>query len=101
MATKAPVKAPIKAKPRPKTAPPASELMGDPWSIPPVSTEERLHCIEALGKRILEHVRFMCSVEKLPGTSREAKDQAVMLFYERLRMSEVELNRVQEGLRLG
>jgi hypothetical protein len=102
MATKAPVKAPIKAKVRPKTAPPAaSELMGDPWAIPPVSTEERLHCIEALGKRILEHVRFMCAVEKLPGTSREAKDQAVMMFYERLRLSEVELNRVQEGLRLG
>jgi hypothetical protein len=98
MATKAP---PVKAKARPKTAPAVSELMGDPWATPPVTTEERLNCIEALGKRILEHVRFMCAVEKMTGTSREAKDQAVILFYERLRSFELELNRVQEGLRLG
>jgi hypothetical protein len=99
-ATKAPVKA--KSRPKtPKTAPVTSDLMGDPWSIPPVSTEERLRCIEALGKRILEHVRFMCAVEKMLGTSREAKDVAVQLFYERLRTFETELNRVQEGLRLG
>jgi hypothetical protein len=98
MAVKAAV---LKPKPRSKPAPVASDLTGDPWATPPANTEERMHCIEALGKRILEHVRFMCSVEKLPGTSREAKDQAVMLFYERLRGFEQELNRVQEGLRLG
>jgi hypothetical protein len=91
----------LKSKVRPKAAPAASDLTGDPWATPPVTTEERMICIEALGKRILEHVRFMCGVEKMPGTSREAKDQAVMLFYERLRGFEHELNRVQEGLRLG
>src|SRR5437868_13662653 len=91
-----------KTKVRPKAAPPAaSDLTGDPWSTPPVTTEERLNCIEALGKRILEHVRFMCTVEKMVGTSREAKDLAVQMFYDRLRSFEVELNRVQEGLRLG
>jgi hypothetical protein len=90
-----------KTKVRSKPAPVASDLTGDPWSTPPVTTQERMVCIEALGKRILEHVRFMCSVEKLPGTSREAKDLAVMMFYERLRGFEQELNRVQEGLRLG
>ena len=90
-----------KSRPKPKAAPAASDLTGDPWATPPINTEERLRCIEALGKRILEHVRFMCSVEKLIGTSREAKDQAVHLFYERLRGFEQELNRVQEGLRLG
>jgi hypothetical protein len=100
MAVKALV-AKTKVRPKPKSAPGASDLTGDPWATPPVNTEERLHCIEALGKRILEHVRFMCSVEKLPGTSREAKDLAVMMFYERLRGFEQELNRVQEGLRLG
>jgi hypothetical protein len=94
-------KAPVKAKARPKTAPAVSDLMGDPWTTPPITTEERLNCIEALGKRILEHVRFMCAVEKMVGTSREAKDSAVQIFYERLRHFEVELNRVQEGLRLG
>jgi hypothetical protein len=90
-----------KPKVRPKAAPVTSELPGDPWTTPPANTEERMHCIEALGKRILEHVRFMCSVEKMPGTSREAKDQAVIMFYERLRAFEQELNRVQESLRLG
>src|SRR5262245_34020173 len=100
MAVKTPT---AKTKVRPKAAPAsaASDLTGDPWSTPPVTTEERLRCIEALGKRILEHVRFMCSVEKLVGTSREAKDLAVTMFYERLRGFEHELNRVQEGLRLG
>ena len=95
----------VKTKARPKSKPAAataaSELTGDPWTIPPVNTEERLRCIEALGKRILEHCRFMCAVEKLPGTSREAKDLAVQMFYDRLRNFEHELNRVQEGLRLG
>jgi hypothetical protein len=92
-----------KTKSRPKPAPAAvvTDLNGDPWTIPPVNTEERLRCIEALGKRILEHVRFMCTVEKLSGTSREAKDLAVHMFYNRLRGFEQELNRVQEGLRLG
>jgi hypothetical protein len=98
MAVKA---AAVKAKVRPKPAPVASDLTGDPWATPPVNTDERMHCIEALGKRILEHVRFMCNVEKMVGTSREAKDQAVMMFYERLRAFEQELNRVQESLRLG
>lgn len=90
-----------KAKVRSKPATVPSELPGDLWTIKPANTEERLNCIEALGKRVNEHIRYMCSVEKLPGTSREAKDQAVQLFYERLRSFEQELNRVQEGLRLG
>ncbi len=94
-------KAPVKAKPRSKPASVPSELTGDPWATPPATTEERMRCIEALGKRIVEHVRFMCAVEKMVGTSREAKDLAVQLFYERLRAFEQELNRVQEGLRLG
>src|SRR5271166_5137468 len=90
-----------KTKVRPKAAPVTVDLAGDPWATPPGNTEERLRCIDSLGKRVIEHVRFMCAVEKLPGTSREAKDQAVLLFYERLRSFEQELNRVQEGLRLG
>ena len=100
MAVKA-VAAKTKARPKPAPAAVASDLTGDPWTIPPINTEERLRCIEALGKRILEHVRFMCTVEKLTGTSREAKDLAVQMFFERLRGFEQELNRVQEGLRLG
>ncbi len=98
MAVKAVV---AKTKARPKSAPVTTDLANDPWATPPVNTEERLRCIESLGKRVIEHVRFMCAVEKMPGTSREAKDQAVLLFYERLRSFEQELNRVQEGLRLG
>lgn len=101
MAVKVAAKPPVKVKGRAKPPAATGELPGDLWATPPTTTEERLRCIEALGKKIIEHVRFMCSVEKLVGTSREAKDTAVTLFYERLRAFEQELDRVQEGLRLG
>jgi hypothetical protein len=67
----------------------------------PLTTEQRLRLIEALGQRINGHVQFMCAVGSLNGTSAEAKDNAVAAFHERLAILEVQLARIQEELRLG
>ena len=68
---------------------------------PPASAEEYLLHIGVLGKRVEGHVTFMCGVERLIGTSSEAKNRALSLFYQRLVAMEVELNRVREELELG
>ncbi len=74
-----------------------------PWpgQSPPCTTEERLLRIEAMGKRIHEYVQFMCQVGGLSGSSAEAKERAVVAFYERLAALERQLGRIQEELRLG
>jgi hypothetical protein len=66
-----------------------------------LTTEERLQRIEALGQRIAGHVRFMCQVGSLNGTSAELKERAVTAFYERMALAESQLGRIQEDLRLG
>jgi hypothetical protein len=98
MATKVKTSRP---KVRPAPGPVTPEAFGSPWATPPATTEERLRCIEVLATRVTEHVRFVCAVEKMTGTSREAKDQAVTIFYNRLVTIERELNRIQDELRLG
>jgi len=45
--------------------------------------------------------RFICGVTNLAGTSAEAKQKTVAVFYERLLAFEEELDRIQENLRLG
>ena len=68
----------------------------------PWTTADRLQRIETLGQRIQGYVEFMChQLDHLNGTSAEAKDKAVTIFYERLLMMEQELGRIQENLRLG
>jgi 3-oxoacyl-ACP reductase-like protein len=67
----------------------------------PATAEEFLMHITALGKRIEGHVAFMGTVERLNGTSAEAKNKALMQFYQRLVGMELELNRVREELELG
>jgi hypothetical protein len=54
-----------------------------------------------LGKRIDQHIHFICAVGNLSGTSLEAKDKAVAVCYERLRSLEQQLDRIQLDLRLG
>jgi hypothetical protein len=71
------------------------------WAAPPLTTEERLKCIEALGERIGGYLRFMSAVGTLNGTSQEQKDRAVAAFYEQLARAEGELRRIQDDLRLG
>jgi hypothetical protein len=63
--------------------------------------EEGLQRIQALGQRIKVYVQFICAVGKLDGSSAEAKQKAVAVFYDRLLLMEQELGRIQEALRLG
>ena len=71
------------------------------WAAPPLTTEERLQRIAALGERVAAYVRFMGEVGGLVGTSGEMKERALTAFYERLAAAESELRRIQDDLRLG
>jgi 3-deoxy-D-arabino-heptulosonate 7-phosphate (DAHP) synthase class II len=71
------------------------------WAAPPLTTEDRLKCIEALGERIAGYVRFMSAVGTLNGSSKELKERAVAAFYEQLALTEGQLRRIQDDLRLG
>jgi hypothetical protein len=71
------------------------------WAAPPLTTEERLKCIEALGERIAGYVRFMSAVGALDGSSQELKERAVAAFYEQLARAEGQLRCIQDDLRLG
>lgn len=66
----------------------------------PVTTAERLRHIRALGQRIAAYVRAMCAATRQDGSSAEAKERAVALFYERLRGVEQELGRIHDEFRL-
>ena len=55
----------------------------------------------SLGRRVVEHVRFMAEVGTLPGTSAEAREKAVDVFYQRLFALEKVLGQTVEELRLG
>jgi hypothetical protein len=43
----------------------------------------------------------MCAVNHISGSSAEAKERAVAIFYERLAALEQELGRIHDGLLLG
>jgi hypothetical protein len=86
---------------RPVHPPVAVEPQGAPQNSPPWTTEERLQRIRALGERIGKYVEDMCAVGSLNGTSAEAKDKAVAVFYERMVVLERQLGRIQEELHLG
>ena len=87
--------------PAPRGAEQAGPRPPSAWAAPPLTTEERLKCIEALGQRIAGYVRFMCEVGGLNGTSAEMKERAVTAFHERLALLESQLRRIQDDLRLG
>jgi hypothetical protein len=97
--------APKVSGPTPKAPPPTSKAPlaanTELPRTPPASCEEFLMHIGVLGKRIEGHVAFMAAVERLNGTSAEAKNRALSQFYVRLVAMEVELNRVREELELG
>ena len=99
MATKVTAKA--KAKSRPAPAPIAEETEPGTWKTPPLTTEERLQRIQALGRRVEGYVQYMCKVGSMVSSSAEAKDRAVAAFYDRFIYFERELNRIQEELQLG
>ena len=90
-----------KAKAASPTAPSVVLPVTDCWFIPPLTLETRLVRIQALGQRIAGHIAFICGVANLAGSSVEAKQKTVAVFYERLLAFEGELDRIQENLRLG
>ena len=72
-----------------------------PWYTPPWTTAERLQRIEALGPQSTRYIQYICQVDSLDGTSAEAKEKAVIAFYDRLLVLERQLGRIQEELQLG
>ena len=94
---------PTKVKQLPRPASPHSEkpILSAVRSESAATTEEHLRHIEMTGERITAHVRFMCAVGTLSGTSEEAKTRAVAAFAEQMALLEGELGRIAEELRLG
>lgn len=80
---------------------PVEDPSAGPWLTPPWTTEERLQRIEALGQRIQGYVTYMIKTGGMAGTSAEAKERAVIAFYERLMIVERQLGSIQEELQLG
>jgi hypothetical protein len=71
-----------------------------PWPTPPWTTEECVQRIEAMSQRISGYIQFMCTLSDLNGTSAEAKDKAILAFYERMVVLERQLGRIQEEVQL-
>jgi hypothetical protein len=92
---------PPKPTPSRPSAAPLASAPARAAQDPPLTTEERLKRIAALGRRVAEYVEFMGQVGGLNGTSAEAKERAVAAFYERLTVLEGQLARIREELRLG
>ena len=90
----------VKVPTRP-AAPGAARPQASRPQPPPLTAQECLLRIEALGQRIAGYVEFMGTVGNLSGTSAEAKDRAIADFYEQMVVLEGTLGRIQENLRLG
>jgi len=84
-----------------RSPPPTGPWPPSPWGTAPLTTEERLKRIAALGERIAGHIQFMCQVGSLGGSSTEMKERAVTAFYERMIVVESQLGRLREELLLG
>jgi hypothetical protein len=82
----------------PTTPPHASApLPGRPaLAAIPCTPEERVHRMEALGRRIAEHVSSMCEAGTPGGTSAEVRERAVAAFCEQLVVAERQLGRIRE-----
>jgi len=91
----------VNAKAPSMPATPPGEFLPDPEMMPCVTTEDHLARIQALGRKIEEHIRFMGTVATLPGTSAESRAKAVSAFHERLLILERGLAQTLEELRLG
>jgi hypothetical protein len=86
---------PPKTKSRPAPTFPDLEPIAELLRTKPTTMADRLAHIRALGLRLLSHIRFMCAVQKLAGSSLCAKEDAVTAFYERLVLVEQELGRIK------
>jgi hypothetical protein len=86
---------------RPKSRPdplfPDLEPLADLLHTPPMTVADRLRHIRVLGERIDGYIRFMCAVDRMGGSSAEAKEKAVAAFLERLAAIERELAQIQRS----
>jgi hypothetical protein len=85
----------VKAK-LPSTAP----LQRPVADTPPWTADERLKRIEAMGQRINGYVQFMCAIGSENGTSAEARDKAVIAFYEQMIVLERQLGLIHDEFKL-
>jgi len=69
-------------------------------TIQPLTTEERVHRIEAMRKRINDYIEYMCQLAGTTGTSSEVKERAVRLFYDQMVIVERQLAHIHDELRL-
>jgi hypothetical protein len=67
----------------------------------PLTTDDRLEHIHALGQRVGGYVKFMCTIARMEGSSAESKERAVAVFYDRLFTLEQELARIHDNVLLG
>lgn len=91
-----------KAKAISRASAPSGErkAKAEPPATAPLTMEEKLHRIEAMGKRIDGYIKFMCEIVGQSGTSAEAKERAVAIFYEQMVVVESQLARTHDELRL-
>lgn len=92
---------PTSSHPRSASSRPRAAEKGKQPPEPPLTTEEQLQRIAAMGQRIADFVLFMGQVGTLSGTSAESKDRAIAAFYERLAALEGQLAHIHDELRLG
>jgi len=69
-------------------------------SAPALTLEERLHRIEAMGKRMESYIQFMCKIGSMNGTSSEVKERAVAVFYQQMVLVESQLAHIYNEFRL-
>ena len=89
-----------KAAPRPAVAAARKKPYESITLAPPLTMEERVHRIEALGKRIDSYISFMCQIVTQAGSSAEVKERAVMAFYAQMVVVESQLAKIHDELRL-
>jgi hypothetical protein len=66
----------------------------------PCRPEERLERMEALGKQIAGHILFMCGPDTTNGSSAEAKEKALEVFYRQMLVVERDLGHIRETFQL-
>src|SRR4051812_25442542 len=81
--------------------PPPEDTQSWPELLRPVTMEERLQNMATMLERLTGYVKYMSKAATLTGPSAEAKEKAVIAFYERMVILERQLGRIQEELRLG
>ncbi len=64
------------------------------------SNADCLTQIQALGRKVGEHVRLVAKIETWPGISAEARGKAVVAFHDRLASLERALEKILDDLRL-